>query len=81
MFRKAYSCVLLVILISASALMAQTARHPLRLDDMPRFRDVRDPQLSPDGKWLAYVVGTTDTKEDKSSSHIWLAALDGSSDR
>lgn len=81
MFRKAYSCVLLIILVSASVALAQTARHPLRLDDIPRFRDVRDPQLSPDGKWLAYVVSTTDVKEDKSTAQIWLAAMDGSSDR
>ena len=81
MFRKAQSCVLLVILLSAVALVAQTTRHPLKLDDIPRFRDVRDPQLSPDGKWVAYVVSTTDTKEDKSTAHIWLASLDGTSDR
>lgn len=81
MFRKVYSCVLLIILVSASVALAQTARHPLRLDDISRFRDVRDPQLSPDGKWLAYVVSTTDVKEDKSTAQIWLAAMDGSSDR
>lgn len=81
MFRKAYSCILLVILLSAAALVAQTARHPLKLDDMTRFREVRDPQLSPDGQLVAYVVGTTDLKEDKSSSHIWLTSIDGTNDR
>ncbi len=81
MFRKAYSCVLLIILVSAAAALAQTARHPLTIDDIPRFRDVRDPQLSPDGKWLAYVVSTTNIKEDKSTAQIWVAAMDGSSDR
>ena len=81
MFRKVQSCVLFVILLSALAVVAQTTRHPLKLEDIPRFRDVRDPQLSPDGKWVAYVVGTTDTKEDKSSAHIWLASMDGTSDR
>jgi dipeptidyl aminopeptidase/acylaminoacyl peptidase len=81
MFRKASVCILLVVLLSAAALVAQTPRHPLRLDDMTRFRDVRDPQLSPDGQWVAYVVGTTDAKEDKGSSHIWLASFDGANDR
>lgn len=81
MFRKAHACILLIVLLSAAALVAQTARHPLKLDDLTRFRDVRDPQLSPDGKWVAYVVGTTNVKEDKSSSHIWLASIDGTSDR
>jgi dipeptidyl aminopeptidase/acylaminoacyl peptidase len=81
MFRKAQSCVLLVILLAAVSVAAQTARHPLKLDDIPRFRDVRDPQLSSDGKWVLYVVSTTDTKEDKSTSHIWLTNVDGTNNR
>ncbi|HEY2961322.1 MAG TPA: S9 family peptidase [Pyrinomonadaceae bacterium] len=53
----------------------------MKLDDLARFRNVNDPQLSPDGKLVAYVVGTTDTKEDKSNSHIWMVGIDGSNDR
>ena len=33
-------------------MLAQTARHPLKLDDIARIRDVRDPQVSPDGQWV-----------------------------
>ena len=72
---------LVLVLAAATALLAQTARHPLKLDDIFRMREVRDPQLSPDGQWVAYVVSTTDVKEDKSNSHIWLASFDGKSDR
>ncbi len=56
-------------------------KRALKLDDLARIVDVRDPQLSPDGQWIAYVVGTTDVKDDKSVSHIWLANYDGSVDR
>lgn len=45
------------------------------------MREVRDPECAPDGKWVAYVVSTTDLKEDKRNSHIWMASYDGSSDR
>src|SRR6185369_8542431 len=45
------------------------------------FRNVGDPQISPDGHWVAYVVGATDAKEDKSNSHIWMVNIDGSNDR
>ncbi|HZE72398.1 MAG TPA: S9 family peptidase [Pyrinomonadaceae bacterium] len=72
---------LLLILLAAFTLVAQTTRHPLRLDDIARFRDVRDPQISPDGQWIAYVVATVDTKEDKTNSHIWLVGYDGQNDR
>jgi Tol biopolymer transport system component len=81
MIRKTLTHALILTLLLSSALLAQTARHPLRLDDIPRLREVRDPQLSPDGQWIAYVVGTTDVKEDKSNSHIWMARFDGSNDR
>src|SRR6266404_3980972 len=81
MISKKLFNVLLVTVLLAVALSGQTARHPLKLDDLARFRDVRDPQLSPDGQWVAYVVSTTDTKEDKSNTHIWLAGYDGKNDR
>src|SRR5437870_12955941 len=79
-FARIFSIVLTTAAI-AMALSAQTARHPLKLDDLTRFRNVSDPQLSPDGQSVAYVVGTTDTKEDKSYSHIWMVNIDGSNDR
>jgi dipeptidyl aminopeptidase/acylaminoacyl peptidase len=82
MLRRRLNCLSLVLLLAfAFSLAAQTARHPLRLDDLTRFRNVGDPQISPDGQWVAYVVGTTDTKEDKSNSHIWMVNIDGSNDR
>src|SRR2546425_2204811 len=65
-----------------SALLAQQpARHPMTLDDIQRLADVRDPQCSPDGQTVAYVVSAVDVKEDKSNSHIWMIGYDGSNDR
>src|SRR5213080_1598529 len=81
MKRKNFSRVLLIILALAVAVSAQTAKHPLKLDDLARFRNVSDPQISPDGQWVAYVVSTIDTKEDKSNTHIWMAGYDGKNDR
>src|SRR5256714_8254306 len=75
------SRILFAILIVATVTFAQTSRHPLKLDDLARFRNVGDPQLSPDGQWIAYTVSTIDVKEDKGSTHIWLASYDGKSDR
>ena len=82
MYRRRLSFLsLLLILAFAYALTAQTARRPLKLDDMTRFRNVSDPQISPDGNWVAYVVNATDAKEDKSGSHIWMIGIDGNNDR
>lgn len=60
---------------------AQTTNRPLKLDDLPRLREVRDPQLSPDGQWIAYVVSALDVKEDKSNAHIWTVSYDGKTNR
>jgi dipeptidyl aminopeptidase/acylaminoacyl peptidase len=79
--RRLSSLSVLFVLACACALVAQTARHPMKLDDLARFRNVSDAQVSPDGKFVAYVVSTTDVKEDKSSSHIWMVGIDGSNDR
>ncbi|HWF88410.1 MAG TPA: S9 family peptidase [Pyrinomonadaceae bacterium] len=81
MLRRRLSISLLLVLALANSLAAQTARHPMKLDDLTRFRNVNDPQISPDGQWVAYTVGTTDAKDDKASSHIWMVNIDGSNDR
>ncbi len=73
--------ILLLVLISTTTLMAQSARRPLKLDDLTRLREVRDPQVSPDGKWVTYVVSTIDAKEDKSIAHIWMVDFDGKNER
>jgi dipeptidyl aminopeptidase/acylaminoacyl peptidase len=81
MSTKRISRILALILVCATAALPQTARRPLKLDDLARIREVRDPQTSPDGQWVAYVVSTVDVKEDKSVSHIWMVSFDGKSDR
>ncbi len=68
-------------LAAAAILAAQTAKHPLKLDDLTRMRNVGDPQCSPDGKFVAYTVSNTDVKEDRSFTHIWMIGFDGQNDR
>ncbi len=51
--------------------------RPFSLDDLSRVRDVREPQISPDGAWVAYTVSSPDTAEDRSKSAVWMASWDG----
>jgi dipeptidyl aminopeptidase/acylaminoacyl peptidase len=81
MSRKKLFPALILILAVAVAVLAQTAPHPLKLDDLTRFRNVSDPQCAPNGQLVAYVVATIDAKEDKGSSHIWMTGFDGKNDR
>jgi dipeptidyl aminopeptidase/acylaminoacyl peptidase len=54
-----------------------TAPRNLAVDDLFRLKDVDDPQLSPEGKWVAYTVSTRDLKEDKTRSQIWVVPTAG----
>src|SRR2546422_749781 len=82
MFAKRLSQILILLFaVTSLATAQQPAKHPIKLDDLARIREVRDPQISPDGQWVAYVVVTIDSKEDKSNSHIWLVSFDGKNDR
>ena len=82
MFAKRLSQILILLFaITSLATAQQPAKHPLKLDDLARIREVRDPQVSSDGQSVAYVVATIDSKEDKSNSHIWMVSFDGKNDR
>jgi len=49
----------------------------LEIEDLFKIKRVGDPQISPDGRWVAYTVTTTKLKEEKSETQIWLATFDG----
>lgn len=69
---------LLFSTLLASILLAQSPeKRLLTLDDLATFRDVSDPQISPDGAWVAYAVSTIDMKEDKKNSDLWMTSWDG----
>jgi dipeptidyl aminopeptidase/acylaminoacyl peptidase len=42
---------------------------------------ISDPQVSPDGKWVAFTVRETDLEANKGRTDIWLVKLDGSEPR
>ena len=52
-------------------------QRPIRVGDLYRLRDVRDPQLSPDGAWVAYTVSAVDSARDKSDNDVWMTSWDG----
>jgi dipeptidyl aminopeptidase/acylaminoacyl peptidase len=62
--------VISVLVTAALPAHAQT-RHPLTFDDLMKVQRISDPQVSPDGTWIAYVVSTPDLDANKMVSHIW----------
>jgi dipeptidyl aminopeptidase/acylaminoacyl peptidase len=53
------------------------AQRPVEARDLLRIREVSDPQLSPDGAWVAYTVSGSDTVEDKRDADVWMTSWDG----
>src|ERR1700741_4554609 len=52
-------------------------KRTLTADDYFRIKEVGDPQLSPDGKWVAYTVKTASLKDDKNYERIWMGPVAG----
>jgi hypothetical protein len=67
-------------LLGTRVAQAQPAAVPrgMTFEDVMTLKQVGDPQLSPDGRWVAYVVTTPDTVENAVTSAIWLVRADGS---
>src|SRR5262245_33679388 len=65
-----------VVGLLSVGLSAQGGR-PIALDDLTKLKSVGDPQVSPDGKWVAYTVGTIDAEKDKRDTDLWMASWDG----
>ncbi|OGD38964.1 MAG: peptidase S9 [Candidatus Aminicenantes bacterium RBG_19FT_COMBO_58_17] len=61
----------------AAVFAEQPAKRPVKIDDFARLKAVGDPQLSPDGKWVAYTVGTIDLEKDKRDTDLWMVSWDG----
>lgn len=66
-----------IAFFAAALVFAQPAKRLLTVDDMHKFHDVRDVQISPDGKWVAYTVSSVDAAADKSDTDVWMASWDG----
>jgi dipeptidyl aminopeptidase/acylaminoacyl peptidase len=68
---------LLLSLLAVQASAADAGRRTLASDDIYRAEDVSDPEVSPDGQWVAYVVTTSDAHADEARSAIWMVSWDG----
>ncbi len=62
---------------AAAAQAAPSAPRAITVDDVFELHDVRDPQITDDGKWVAYTVATAKLKEDKNETRIWMAPTGG----
>jgi dipeptidyl aminopeptidase/acylaminoacyl peptidase len=65
-----FACLLLLI---ASPLAAQ--KRAITFEDYIALKAVSDPQLSPDGKWVAYTVSTPSLEDNRNVSRVWVVEV------
>src|SRR2546425_13347962 len=53
------------------------AKRPITFEDLMKVQRISDPQVSPDGRWIAYVQVTADLEANKKTGHISLVPADG----
>ncbi|MGH2952353.1 MAG: TolB family protein, partial [Solirubrobacterales bacterium] len=66
------------ILVVCSGAAATQGTRPLAVDDLFNVHDVRDPQRSPEGDWVAYTVTRAVRETDKNNTDVWMVRWDGS---
>ena len=70
--RLAFLCAL--ALGSSGAALAQRAAE---VEDVLAIRSVTEPRVSPDGRYVAYVVTTMDFEHNRNDSNLWVVRADG----
>jgi dipeptidyl aminopeptidase/acylaminoacyl peptidase len=66
---------LTALLMTVAPLTAET--HAFSIEDMLAMQRISSPAVSPDQRWVAYEVRTTDIEANKGRTDLWLSALDG----
>jgi dipeptidyl aminopeptidase/acylaminoacyl peptidase len=64
-----------LLLASTALLFAQ--KKPFDVLAMMELKRISDPQISPDGIWVAFTAETVDVSANKKLSQIWIVRLDG----
>ena len=67
--------------LAPAALASQPPVQRLGPADLFALEYAADPQLSPDGQWVAYVRRFSDAQTDRRYANLWLVRTDGSGHR
>lgn len=67
----------LIFLIFVSFTLASSGNHPLTFDDFIRIKRISDPQISPCGELIVFVVTSMDKEQNSGNSDIWIIPSKG----
>src|SRR5271169_4544293 len=70
--------VLVAMVATAAVAAGQTAeKRAITFKDLISLHRLSEPQISPDGKWIAYTVSTPDLEANHAVRDIWVVATAG----
>ena len=72
---------LILLFVAAFAAAGARGQTGFTFDDLMSIRRVGDPQLSPDGRLVAYTVGVVNKADNRTLTHIFVVGVDGSNPR
>src|SRR5216117_1452761 len=78
---KRIAGVLVPSLLAALVMPVAAQKRAITIDDYLGLKSVGTPQLSPDGKWVAYTVTEHSLKDNRGITRIWLADVASGSGR
>ena len=68
----------IAVLVAAASAAGQTGeKRAITFKDLISLHRLSEPQISPDGKWIAYSVATPDLEANRSVRDIWVVAMGG----
>ena len=68
---------ILCVVVQTLAAAPADKTHPFSVHDMLAMDRVSDPQVSPDGKWLVFVLKKIDLEANRGRTDLWLVRPDG----
>jgi dipeptidyl aminopeptidase/acylaminoacyl peptidase len=79
MKRGARLCAMVgMLLVAAVGIRAQTPeKHAITFDDLIKMHRISAPEISRDGKWVAYSMSTPDMEANRGTSNIWIVPAAG----
>ena len=66
-----------LVVCAAAAVAAQQAARPFTVEEMLKLRRVGDPQLSPDGRLVAFTVGVPDVAANRTRTQVYVVPAAG----
>ena len=70
-----------ILLLLASCAIAFAQKRPFDVNALMELKRIGDPQMSPDGKLVAFTVQSVDVAANKKPQQIWIVPLDGGTPR